>query len=162
LTRLEEEERVVTDEHVKEDEDWEMFQIWKKMEAENDLESLKSASSEPLMELLQQEMMENTVLPDEPWYRMENGVDWLPESEVRAGDLREMEGLWGDGVFRRTTWSAVPEGTRVIGSRLVRRIKNQTCKSRHVLHDFARSGSGPKLSEGDVFAATPAISTWRL
>ena len=144
---------MVAEDHTKEDEDLEMFQIWKKMEAENGLESLKSAS----MELLQQEVMENTVLPDEPWRRMENGVDWLPESEVRAGDLREMEGLWGDGVFRKTTWSEVREGTRIVGSRMVRRIKNQSCKSRQVLQDFARSG--PKLADGDVFAATPAIST---
>ena len=67
---------------------------------------------------------------NEHWIRMENGVDWMPERAVRLGDHKEAQGLWDDGVFEAISWDQLQEGYRLIGSRIVRRVKDDGVKSR--------------------------------
>jgi hypothetical protein len=50
-----------------------------------------------------------------------------------------------------------PEDNREISSRMVRRIKNNSCKSRFVLRDFANA----KAMGGELYAATPSLQAVR-
>ena len=59
-------------------------------------------------------------LVEEETVWLEDGTAF-PANEVRAGDLRELEGLWKKNVFQVVEYA--PEGARVISSRLVRRTK---------------------------------------
>ena len=84
---------------------------------------------------------------------MDNGVDWMPFEKVREGDLREVQGLFDDQCFKPMEEESIPENAWRIGSRFVRRIKNEQVKSRLVLQDFAK---GKPIRDGGLFAATPA------
>ena len=119
----------------------------------------ESTPESVMSEILTHEAMDAEEKHNEHWIRMENGVDWMPESAMMEGDRAELQGLWDDGVFEVLTWDQVPENCRVIGIRLVRRIQQQKVKSRYVLHDFAH---GRPAQGGDVHAATPSMAAWRL
>jgi len=86
-------------------------------------------------------------------------VEQLDPTAVRAGDLRELQGVLGQRVFHDpVTPDSVGEGARVIDAKVVRVLKNGLVKSRLVLRDFR--GSTTYLAE-ELFAATPADGALR-
>jgi hypothetical protein len=92
-------------------------------------------------------------IKDERQIRLENGVDWAPESWTKAGDVKEMQGLFDQGVLKPSTEKEAA-GYRFISSKVVRLMKRGAVKSRLVLRDIARSAP----EGGELFASTPALA----
>ena len=76
-----------------------------------------------MVTILEHEALDAEEEHNEHWVSMENGVDWMPEAAVREGDQAEIQGLWDDEIFEVISWDQVPDCCWVIGSRLLRRIK---------------------------------------
>ena len=73
---------------------------------------------------------------------LESGWQWAPRSWVTKGDVKEMQGLIDKGCLKFVT--SVPDGAKVISSKVVRTFKGDGVKSRLVLRDIAHGKPNPQ------------------
>ena len=95
---------------------------------------------------------------EEEQVKLSSGHEWMPRSLVTQGDIKEMKGLWEQLVFEKVEGHDIPDDAKFVDSRLLRRIKGDLVKSRLVLRDIAKD----KPVGGELFAATPTLSAFRL
>ena len=84
--------------HEDEPEDIEMMTLVKSLGYDEAAwkECLKLVDDTTMVDMLSHEMdkHEEDSPEEESWMRMENGIDFLPSGEVKAAEVKEMEGLW--------------------------------------------------------------------